>query len=229
MDLSKCYDFFQPDSVEQRIHIIGCGSVGSTLAELLVRNGLTKLTLWDFDLVEPHNLSNQMFRHKDIGNLKVEALRDILLEINPEAEGEIEIQPEGWRGKMLSGWLFLCVDNIDLRREIVEKHMDSPYVKGVFDFRTLLTSAQHYAADWSDYKQKKNLLKSMQFSHDEAKSETPVSACGVTLGVVTTVRSICELGVNNFLNFVKGGGLKTYVEFDGFSFAMLAFPMDDGE
>lgn len=229
MDLSKCYDFFQPDSVEGRIHIIGCGSVGSTLAELLIRNGLTKLTLWDFDTVEPHNVSNQMFRHADIGRLKTEALRDLLIEINPEAEGDIEIQSDGWKGKLLSGYLFLCVDNIDLRREIVEKHMDSPYVKAVFDFRTLLTSAQHYAADWNEYKQKKNLLKSMQFSHDEAKAETPVSACGVTLGVVTTVRTICELGVNNFLNFVKGDGLKTYVEFDGFRFAMLAFPMDDDE
>lgn len=229
MDLSKCYDFFQPDAVDSRIHIIGCGSVGSTLAELLIRNGLTRLTLWDFDTVEPHNVSNQMFRHSDIGRLKTEALRDLLLEINPEAEGDIEIQSDGWKGKLLSGYLFLCVDNIDLRREIVEKHMDSPYVKAVFDFRTLLTSAQHYAADWREYKQKKNLLKSMQFSHDEAKAETPVSACGVTLGVVTTVRTICELGVNNFLNFVKGDGLKTYVEFDGFRFAMLAFPMDDEE
>lgn len=227
MDLSKCYDFFQPEKVDGRIHIIGCGSVGSTLAELLVRNGITKLTLWDFDTVEPHNISNQMFRHKDINRPKVEALRDLLIEINPDAVDFIEIQPEGWQGKLLSGYLFLCVDNIDLRRKIVERHMDSPFVKAVFDFRTLLTSAQHYAADWTDYKQKQNLLKSMQFSHDEAKDETPVSACGITLGVATTVRSICELGVNNFLNFVKGEGLKTYVEFDGFHFAILAFPMDD--
>lgn len=229
MDLSKCYDFFQPEKIDGRIHIIGCGSVGSTLAELLVRNGITRLTLWDFDDVEPHNISNQMFRAKDINRPKVEALRDILIEINPDVAESVEIQPEGWQGKMLSGYLFLCVDNIDLRRQIVERHMDSTYVKAVFDFRTLLTSAQHYAADWANYKQKQNLLKSMQFSHDEAKTETPVSACGVTLGVVTTVRSICELGVNNFMNFVKGIGLKTYVEFDGFNFAILAFPMDVSE
>ena len=227
MDLSKSYEFFQPEEVDGRIHIIGCGSVGSSLAELMVRCGLTKITLWDFDHVEAHNVSNQMFRHIDIGKLKVEALRDILLEINPEAERDIEIQPKGWKGKTLTGYLFLCVDNIDLRREIVEKHMGSPYVKAVFDFRTLLTSAQHYAADWSIHKQKQNLLRSMQFSHEEAKSETPVSACGVTLGVVTTVRSICELGVNNFINFVKGQELKTFVQLDGFSFRLDAFPCND--
>lgn len=227
MDLSKCYDFFQPDKLDGRLHIIGCGSVGSTLAELFVRNGITKLTLWDFDYVEPHNISNQMFRHCDIGKLKVEALRDLLVSINPEAEDDIEIQPKGWNGKLLSGYLFLCVDNIDLRRQIVERHMDSPYVKAVFDFRTLLESAQHYAADWEDFRQKQNLLKSMQFSHEEAKEETPVSACGVTLGVVTTVRTICELGVNNFINYVKGNGLKTFVQFDGFHFLMDAFPCSD--
>ena len=227
MDLSKSYEFFKPESVDARIHILGCGSVGSTLAELLVRCGLTKLTLWDFDHVEPHNISNQMFRNKDIGRLKVEALKDLLVEINPEAADDIVLKPDGWQGRMLSGYLFLCVDNIDLRRQIVEQHMDNPNVRAVFDFRTLLTSAQHYAAEWENDKQKKGLLNSMQFSHDEAKAETPVSACGVTLGVVTTVRSICELGINNFLNFVKGQGIKTYVEFDGFNFSMLAFPMED--
>ena len=41
MDLSKSYEFFRPESVDGRIHIIGCGSVGSSLAELMVRSGLT--------------------------------------------------------------------------------------------------------------------------------------------------------------------------------------------
>ena len=87
--------------------------------------------------------------------------------------------------------VFLCVDNIDLRRKIVEMHMDNPYVKAMFDFRTRLEDAQHYAADWSDYKMKKDFLNSMNFSHDEAKEETPVSACNVTLSVCPTVLVIC--------------------------------------
>ena len=42
LNLSKSYDFFKPEAVRERIHIIGCGSVGSTVAELLARFGLTK-------------------------------------------------------------------------------------------------------------------------------------------------------------------------------------------
>lgn len=223
MDLSKSYEFFQPEKDNARIHIVGCGSVGSTLAENLARCGITKMTLWDFDTVEAHNIVNQMFRQQDVGKPKVEALKDILMDINPEIKDDVELKPKGWEGKLMSGYIFLCVDNIELRRTIVEKHMDSPYVKAVFDFRTLLEGAQHYAADWSDYKMKKDLLNSMQFSHDEAAAETPVSACGITLGVATTVRLICAIGVNNYINFTKGKGIKKLVIVDGFNFDLMAF------
>lgn len=223
MDLSKSYDFFQPEKDTARIHIVGCGSVGSTLAENLARCGVTKMTLWDFDTVEAHNIVNQMFRQQDVGKPKVEALKDILMDINPEIKDDVELKPKGWEGKLMSGYIFLCVDNIELRRTIVEKHMDSPYVKAVFDFRTLLESAQHYAADWNDYKMKQDLLKSMQFSHEEAAEETPVSACGVTLGVATTVRLVCALGVDNYINFVKGNGIKKLIMIDGFHFMLDAF------
>lgn len=217
MDLSKSYEFFQPEKDDARIHIIGCGSVGSTIAENLARCGVTKMTLWDFDKVEPHNIVNQMFDQRHIGKPKVEALQDILIDINPEIKDDIEIKPEGWRGKLLSGYIFLAVDSIDLRREIVEKHFDSPYVKAMFDVRTMLTGAQHYAAAWDDYKMKKDFLGSMQFTHDEAAEEVQVSACGIVLGVVTTVRLISALAVNNYIRFVKGEGIWKFVQIDGFT------------
>ncbi len=181
------------------------------------------MTLWDFDTVEPHNICNQMFRQQDVGKTKVEALKDILSDINPDIIDDVKLEPDGWQGKLLSGYIFLAVDSIDIRRQFVEQHMDSPFVKAVFDFRTLLEGAQHYAADWSDIKMKTDLLKSMQFSHEEASEETPVSACGVTLGVATTVRLVCALGVNNYINFVKGNGIRKLVLIDGFNFMLDAF------
>lgn len=221
LDLSKSYDFFQPDKDTAMIHIVGCGSVGSTIAENLSRCGIKRITLWDFDHVEPHNVANQMFRQQDIGKLKVEALKDILLDINPDME--IKLKPEGWNGETLSGYIFLAVDNIELRKQIVEKIFNNIYVKAVFDFRTLLESAQHYAARWDDLEMKQNLLNSMQFSHEEAMEETPVSACGVTLGVATVVRIISALGVNNYINFVKEEGIKKYIQVDAFHFVLDAF------
>lgn len=223
MDLSKSYEFFQPEKCKAKVHIIGCGSVGSTIAENLARCGIKNMVLWDFDKVEPHNIVNQMFRQQDVGKMKVDALKDILTDINPELVDTVETKPDGWNGKILSGYIFLCVDSIELRKEIVEKHFDSAFVKAVFDVRTLLESAQHFAADWSNSKMKKNLLNSMQFSHEEAAEETPVSACGVTLGVATTVRIISAIAVNNFINFVKGNEIKKLVIVDAFNFSIDAF------
>ena len=153
------------------------------MAELLVRFGLTKLTLYDFDIVEPKNLANQLYRQEHIGMPKVEALTNMLCEINPEIKHIVKIAPEWHSGVKLSGYVFLCVDNIDLRREIAKSNKDNMYIKAMFDFRTRLTDAQHYAANWGDMKMVYDFINSMNFSHDEAISETPVSACNVTLSV----------------------------------------------
>lgn len=204
IDLSKIHDYFQPEKDESPVHIVGCGSVGSTVAENLVRCGVRKITLWDFDTVEAHNIVNQMYRHKDIGQPKVEALKDILTEIDPDVAEFVKLKPKGWNGENMSGYIFLCVDDIELRRKIVEQHMSSQYVKAVFDFRTRLEDAQHYAADWSDPDSRQSLLNSMMFSNEEADEATEVSACGVTLGVCTTVRIICAIGVANYINFIRG-------------------------
>ena len=96
-------------------------------------------------------------------------------------------------------------------------------MKAVFDVRTLLESAQSYAADWGVIRSKEALLKSMQFSHEEAKAETPTSACGFTLGVATVVRIISALCVNNYINFVKGNGLKKFIQIDCFNYVLDAF------
>lgn len=220
MNLIKSFEYFDPTRVKERIHIIGCGSVGSTIAENLARLGLENFVLYDFDVVESHNLVNQMFNLDDVGVAKVEATKNLIVKINPEAEPHIKMFPEGWNNHRLDGYVFLCVDNIDLRREICAKNKGNPLIKCVFDFRTALESAQHYAAEWQDLRQVINMLKSMDFSHEEAKAVTPVSACGVALGVAPTVRMVCTVGVCNFMNYVLGKGIKPIMVCEPFRLEM---------
>lgn len=211
MDLTKSFEYFDPSNVTGKCHIIGCGSVGSTVAEMLARLGITDFALYDFDIVEPHNLANQMFVHADIATPKVQAVKRIITSINPDAEHSIELHEDGYVSQRLSGYIFLCVDNIDLRREICAANRMNKAIKIVFDFRTRLEDAQHYAAIWGDMKQVNNLLKTMEFSHEEAHAATPVTACGTELGVAPTVRMVCTLGVCNFINFIKGQPVKNIV------------------
>ena len=74
------------DSIRQkRVIIFGVGGVGSWCAECLVREGIGHLTLVDSDVVCVTNCNRQlMATTKTIGQPKVEALRNRLLEINPE-------------------------------------------------------------------------------------------------------------------------------------------------
>ena len=222
MNLNKSREYFDPETIQgDQIHIIGCGAIGSTVSENLARLGLQSFVLWDFDVVNPHNIANQMFLHSQIGMPKVKAVADILQGINPDIEiTQKEIPFENQR---LSGYVFLCVDNIDLRRTIVENNMANKTIKAMFDFRMRLTDAQHYAAPWNNEKEKQILLDTMQFSHDEALAETPVSACGVQLSVAPTVRIIAAHGVANFMNLTIHGKCKRLILIDAFQHCLDAF------
>lgn len=212
MDLAKSYEVFQPEKVTDRIHIIGCGAGGSTIAELLARYGLTQITLYDDDVVDSHNIANQMYRYGDIGKPKVEALASIICEINPDAHEDLRLVNERYVDQRLSGYVFLCVDRIETRKEIVMRHRNNTNIKAMFEFRNRLYDAQHRAADWSRPEQIADLLKSMQFSHEDAMRDTPVNACNLPLSVAPTLRLISSYGVANFTNFVTGKGLKTFLQ-----------------
>lgn len=77
---------------QKKVIIFGVGGVGSWCAECLIRTGLTHLTLVDGDTVQASNLNRQLPATREtIGRYKVDALRERLLQINPEAQ--IEAQP----------------------------------------------------------------------------------------------------------------------------------------
>ena len=72
---------------EKRVIIFGVGGVGSWCAESLVRSGIRKLTIVDSDCVSVTNINRQlMATTKTMGQVKVDALKERLLTINPSAE-----------------------------------------------------------------------------------------------------------------------------------------------
>lgn len=69
-----------------KVLIFGLGGVGSWCAEALVRSGIRHITIVDSDRVCVTNCNRQlMATSKTIGQVKVDALRNRLLEINPDA------------------------------------------------------------------------------------------------------------------------------------------------
>ncbi|MDZ7735036.1 MAG: ThiF family adenylyltransferase [Gammaproteobacteria bacterium] len=68
---------------EKQIAIIGCGSIGSSLARLLVQSGLTYLVLVNPDTLSPANLSRHALGSKYINFNKANALCYLLREDFP--------------------------------------------------------------------------------------------------------------------------------------------------
>ena len=71
----------------KRVIIFGIGGVGSWCAESLVRSGIRNLTIVDSDLVCITNINRQLHATTlTVGDVKTDALKKRLLEINPSAE-----------------------------------------------------------------------------------------------------------------------------------------------
>lgn len=83
-----------------RIGVAGAGGLGSNCAAHLVRAGVRKLVLADFDVVTEANLNRQFFFRDQIGEKKVSALADNLRRVEPGLELDLydeRLDAEGCR------------------------------------------------------------------------------------------------------------------------------------
>lgn len=76
-----------------RVIVFGVGGVGSWCVESLVRSGVGHVTIVDCDRVSITNVNRQaMATSRTVGRIKVEAMRERLLEINPAADIDARAQ-----------------------------------------------------------------------------------------------------------------------------------------
>ncbi len=68
------------------VGIAGAGGLGSNCAVALARVGIGKIIIADFDVVNESNLNRQYFFRDQLGKKKVDALKENILRINPDAE-----------------------------------------------------------------------------------------------------------------------------------------------
>lgn len=201
INLSKQEEFFSPTTLTDAIHIIGVGAVGSTIAYQLTRMGFTTINIYDFDTVDEHNLTNQIFRFKDIAKQKVNATEEICKEINPSIA--FNKFPTGYATQQLSGYVFLAVDSATLRKKIAEQHLYNPNIKAILDFRMGLADGQTFYVDWTNNTEKNNYIKGCSFSDKETEANAPKNACGLSLNIISTVQTTVSLGIMNFIKAIK--------------------------
>lgn len=68
------------------VAVFGIGGVGSFTVEALARTGIGTFYLYDHDTVALSNINRQLIAtHRTIGRVKVEVMKERILEINPDA------------------------------------------------------------------------------------------------------------------------------------------------
>ncbi len=81
-----------PSLKSATVGIAGAGGLGSNVATYLARAGVGWITIADYDRVEFSNLNRQNFNLSHLGLFKVDAVSDVISQINPEVvvEGHTE-------------------------------------------------------------------------------------------------------------------------------------------
>ncbi len=97
------------------VGVAGLGGLGSTVAVALARASVGKLVIVDFDDVDESNLDRQYYFVDQIGQGKVEAMKENLGRINPEVE------VEGHRQKLDGDNIFDIFGGVDVVAECFDK------------------------------------------------------------------------------------------------------------
>lgn len=124
---------FNPKNA-RKVTLFGAGSVGSFTALALAKMGVSEIEVWDADTVESHNAPMSLYSVRDLGRLKVEALRDRIRDL---ADVEITIRPEMYDGQvpLRNASVVACVDTMQARKTIWSQVKQNPSVDVFLDTR----------------------------------------------------------------------------------------------
>ena len=130
------------DRIKQKhVLICGVGGVGSFVAEGLCRSGLGKITLLDYDKVEPSNLNRQLMTCKNnIGMSKVYALKERLEQVSDTEVQTMEtFIGEGFVLPEKYDYVVDCIDTLSGKFALVKAchEQDIPVISSLGSARRL--------------------------------------------------------------------------------------------
>lgn len=194
IDISRHKELFNPENFNTPIHIIGVGATGSWLALALAKLGIEDITVWDFDIVKEHNISNQCYDIEQINEPKVHALKNY---IDASTKTQIKIYNEKFTNQRLTGIVFLMVDSMSERKRIWEEAIKmKPAVKLLVEPRMGLDVGRVYNVNPCNL----NHIKEYENTYyDDDVAE--VSACGNSMTVISTALGIASWCARQLINY----------------------------
>lgn len=220
MNIMRHESVFNPLEHDYPMHIIGAGATGSRVFAALVELGITNIHVYDPDIVESHNLANQIYAARDIGNPKVDGCKKYAQDklgatwlptsfsFNPWAVTPAELNDKT-KTVCSGGIVFLLVDKMESRKKIFTAlqhrcntadtdHTNLPPLL-VIETRMGATHGSVFSINIFDKTSSESWLKTLVDDTDEDNIE--LSPCGTTISVGVTASLIANYAVWQMMQF----------------------------
>ena len=194
---------------DKQIVIVGLGAIGSRVFEALASTGLTNITCIDFDVVESHNLANQLFLKSDIGRSKVLACATWAKEKGCHTanmhfiNGEVKPDCIGWLEE--ASVVICCVDTFKARKTVQE--LATAAHAQVFIEAGMATG--HCSTFMLNPLNKSSVREWTATLGDDDDPNYEVSACGSGLTVGPTATISGNIIAWNTMNWLKTGYIES--------------------
>lgn len=200
-DYSKQETLFRPSNYSRRINIIGCGACGSWLAFFLLKMGFKNIHVYDYDVVEEHNIPNQLFKESHIGSLKVTSLKNIYNEFFYDDDERLTVHPDPIttaNANRLKGVIFNCVDSMTAREYIYERAYKFGQAELLIEDRLSVYGGYIYTLGKSLDNNNEEYEKS--FYDDE---DAEVSACGISQTALPAAVTTASIMIMQLISWIK--------------------------
>lgn len=198
MNFSRQMELYDAEYERDDISVIGVGATGSWVALLLSKLGVKFLQLFDMDIIEEHNVPNQLYGKDDCNKLKTKICRNYCNKLGSGVTTVLEspqvITPENFVNMIASDTVFCLVDSMSARKELFDAALSSRNISTWIETRMGLTGYRIYMIDLNNQKEV-DKYKETLYSDDEAE----VSACGASQSVVTTAMQCASHAVGLWL------------------------------
>lgn len=198
LDYTRQLSLIDVKNFTKPIRVIGAGATGSWLVMQLAKLGFQNVHIYDFDVIEEHNLPNQLFRIDQLGMNKAQACIDLAKDFGNVSYTAHDMRVDATTN--LSGYVFVLTDTMASRKEIFEGALKfKPQVKSFIETRMGLQGYYIYTVNPMEHDQCEGYAKTL-FKDEEGS----VSACGSSQSVGVTASACASMALCQMLNVELG-------------------------
>ena len=190
-----------PQSKLDHIGILGLGGIGSQLVPLLSIMGFKKITGWDHDTLEEHNLSTTMYPQGALGKLKAEVAENVskMYSVNPKG---MKFYDEYYdEDSPTLPKIVVCFDNMESRLIAYTKWLEQDNRKFFIDLRMGAMAMEIIVATKDDDDYLESWLPSNEISEEPCTMKHTIFTASIVGG----------FGVDQIFNVVAGRPYYAYI------------------